>query len=76
LDDDVGFGGSVPPLIGGLLRAFRPRRSVDAPDEEFRISRGAKDRIPSNALLQSLIQNGMLVLPQRYFVGFFLDMVI
>jgi hypothetical protein len=76
LDDEVGIGGSVPPLIGGLLRAFRSRRPTDAPDDEFRISRGAKDRIPTNAMLRSLIQGGMLILPPRYFVGFFLDMVI
>jgi hypothetical protein len=76
LSDDVGFGGSVPPFIGGLIRAFRPRRLADAPEDEFQLRGSAKDRIPNNAQLRGLIQNGMLVLPARYFIGFFLDMVI
>jgi hypothetical protein len=76
LNDDVGFGGSVPPLFGGLLRAFRSRRTADSPDDEFRITRGAKDRVPNNAQLSALMQDGLLVLPPRYFVGFFLDMLI
>jgi hypothetical protein len=76
LNDDVGFGRSVPPLLGGLLRAFRSRRSADAPDGEFQITRGAKDRVPNDAQLSALIKDGMLVLPPRYIVGFFLDMLI
>jgi hypothetical protein len=76
LNDDVGFGRSVPPLLGGLLRAFRTGRAVDAPDEEFRITRGAKDRVPSNAQLRALIEDGMLMLPPRYFIGYFLDLLV
>jgi hypothetical protein len=76
VNDDVGLGRSVPPLLGGLLRAFRPRRSVDGPDDEFRITRGAKDRVPTNAQLRALIEDGMLMLPPRYFIGYFLDLLI
>lgn len=76
MNDDVGFGGAVPPFIGGLLRAFRSRRSTAVADEEFQLRGSARDRIPNNAQLAGLIQNGLLVLPPRYFIGFFLDMVI
>jgi len=76
LNDDVGFDGAIPPFIGGLLRAFRSRRKADVADPEFQLRGGAKDRIPTNAQLSALVQNGLLILPPRYFVGFFLDMVI
>jgi hypothetical protein len=55
---------------------FRPRRASAVADEEFQLRGSARDRIPNNAQLAGLIQDGMLILPPRYFVGFFLDMVI
>jgi hypothetical protein len=74
LNEDVGFTGSVP-LLGGLVRALRPRRSSDS-EEVFRLRTGPRDRVPSDAQLSALIQDGILILPPRYFVGFFLDLLI
>lgn len=76
MNEDVGFTRAVAPLLGGLVRAFRPRRS-DEPDGVFRL-RGSSphDRVPTDAQLSALIQDGVLVLPPRYFVGFFLDLLI
>jgi len=73
LNEDVGFN-RVAPLLGGLLRSFKPNRSER--DEEFRLVGTKRDRIPTRAQLNALIQDGMLVLPPRYFVGFFLDLLI
>jgi len=36
--------------------------------------RGFRARIPSMAQLQSLLKDGKLMLPLRYFRGFFLDL--
>lgn len=34
-----------------------------------------RDRLPTRAQLEALLQNGVLVLPARYFRGYFLDVV-
>jgi hypothetical protein len=75
VSDEFGFPGVIRPLLGGLLGGFRSRRSTISSDGDMRMGeRGS--RIPSDAQLASLIQDGMLVLPQRYFIGYFLDLVL
>lgn len=60
--------GVVDPRIGGLRQ----------PQEVDRVSgRGARrfrDKIPTLADLEALIQNGRLILPPRYFRGYYLDL--
>jgi hypothetical protein len=56
--------------IGG---ATIPADSVERPQ---RPARRHRDRIPTMAQLQALLQNGILVLPARYFRGFFLDLLV
>jgi hypothetical protein len=60
---------SFDPRIGGLrTRAEIDRTEVVAP------IRGFRARIPTMAQLDALLQNGTLMLPLRYFRGFFLDL--
>jgi hypothetical protein len=76
LNDEFGFTRTVGPLLGGLVRAFRPRRGSDS-EEVFRLRGGSdRDRLPTDAQLRDLIQGGVLVLPPRYIIGFFLDLLI
>jgi hypothetical protein len=74
LSDEFGIPRLLRPLLGGLL-GLKSRRTSDAGGGDFMIG-GRGDRIPTDALLASLIQDGMLVLPPRYFTGYFLDMLI
>jgi hypothetical protein len=37
---------------------------------------GRGQRMPSDAQLAALIEDGALVLPPRYFMGYFLDLLI
>ena len=60
---------SFDPRIGGLrTRGEIDRTDVVAPVRGFRV------RIPTMAQLEALLQNGKLMLPMRYFRGFFLDL--
>jgi hypothetical protein len=65
----------VRPLLGGLLGGSRPRRLNGVADDGSIIG-GRGDRVPSDAQLQALIEDGELVLPPRYFLGYFLDLLI
>lgn len=38
-------------------------------------ARRFRDRLPTRAQLEALLQNGRLVLPARYFRGYFLDVL-
>lgn len=58
---DVRIGGNAIPTEG----VERPRPA-----------RRHRDRMPTLAQLQALLQNGILVLPARYFRGFFLDLLV
>ena len=62
------------PSVGGLLAP--PVRSTEAERElpPSGAPRSWRERIPSVAQLEALIQNGRLVLPLRYFRGYFLDL--
>ena len=61
------------PALGGLLpppRAPEAERELTPPGP----SRRWHERIPTVAQLEALIENGRLVLPLRYFRGYFLDL--
>lgn len=73
MNEDIGAK-IVRPLLGGLLGNQRPRRLSGSADDSTIGGRG--DRIPTDAQLQALIQDGELVLPPRYFLGYFLDLLI
>jgi hypothetical protein len=75
LSDEFGIPRLIRPLLGSLLGGQRSRRAGESTSEGVTIG-GPRDRIPSDILLASLIQDGMLVLPPRYFVGYFLDLLI
>ena len=64
------------PSLGGLLPA--PAPVPRAPEIERETPAGTprrwRERIPTRAQLEALIQNGRLVLPMRYFRGYFLDL--
>jgi len=53
--------------------AFRGRNEIDRTDPLVAV-RGFRARIPTLAQLQSLMRDGKLMLPLRYFRGFFLDL--
>ena len=77
MSDEFGVPKMIRPLLGGLLSGFRPRRTTGtaSADDLFQFdARGG--RVPTNAQLAALINDGMLMLPPRYFVGYFLDLVI
>jgi hypothetical protein len=74
LSDEFGIPRLIRPLLGGLLGG-RPRRMVGASDGDFTFG-GRGERIPSDAQLAALINDGMIMLPPRYFVGYFLDLLI
>lgn len=63
------------PSLGGLLP---PAPTPRAPEIERELPSGSprrwRERIPTPAQLQALIQHGRLVLPLRYFRGYFLDL--
>lgn len=73
MNEDIGAK-IVRPLLGGLLGGSRPRRLSGAAGDSTIGGRG--DRVPTDAQLQALIQDGELVLPPRYFMGYFLDLLI
>jgi hypothetical protein len=63
------------PSLGGLLPPASPRGPES--DRELPPSgapRRWRERIPTRAQLEALIHNGRLVLPLRYFRGYFLDL--
>jgi hypothetical protein len=66
--------GEQPPSydirIGSGMPAAEP-----APRPQ-RATRRHRDRIPTMAQLESLFKEGFLVLPLRYFRGYFLDMLV
>jgi hypothetical protein len=74
LSDEFGFPRMIRPLLRGLLGG-RSRRIAGGASGDSTIG-GPDDRVPSDALLASLLQDGMLVLPPRYFVGYFLDLLL
>jgi hypothetical protein len=74
LSDEFGIQRLIRPLLGGLLGNARSRRMGGADGSSTIGDRG--DRVPSDALIASLLQDGMLVLPPRYFTGYFLDLLI
>jgi hypothetical protein len=53
--------------------AFRTRGEIDRTDPLVAV-RGFRARIPTMAQLQSLLKDGKLMLPLRYFRGYFLDL--
>jgi hypothetical protein len=65
----------IRPLLGGLLGGSRPRRLSGIADDGSTIG-GRGDRMPTDAQLAALIQDGELILPPRYFMGYFLDLLI
>lgn len=74
MNEDIGAK-LVRPLIGGLLGNQRSRRVNGSSDDGSTIG-GRGERIPSDAQLAALVQDGVLVLPPRYFMGYFLDLLI
>ncbi len=58
----------------GRIGESMPRRDVERPAPAPRTR--LRDRIPTLQQLQSLIRDGRLMLPPRYFRGFFLDMLV
>ena len=76
MSDEFGVPRLIRPLLGGLLGGTRTRRTSGAlSDEEFTVG-GRGERIPSDAQLAALVNDGMIVLPPRYFIGYFLDLLI
>ncbi len=75
LSDEFGIPRLIRPLIGGLLGGSRARRASGASDDDSWISR-LGGRVPTDAQLDALLQDGLLVLPPRYFIGYFLDLLI
>ena len=74
MNEDIGAK-FVRPLLGGLLGGSRPRRLAGSLDSDSAIG-GRGQRIPNDAQLAALIEDGALVLPPRYFMGYFLDLLI
>jgi hypothetical protein len=62
-----GLGGLLPPPAQPI-ESERQVPSATGP-------RRWRERIPTRAQLEALIQNGRLVLPMRYFRGYFLDLL-
>jgi hypothetical protein len=61
------------PGLGGLLPA--PASRVDPIElPPTGTSRRWRERMPTREQLEALIRNGRLVLPMRYFRGYFLDL--
>lgn len=75
MSDEFGIPRLIRPLLGGLLGGPRSRRTEETTNGGTTIG-GHGDRVPTDALIASLIQDGMLVLPPRYFTGYFLDLLI
>jgi hypothetical protein len=75
LSDEFGIPRLVRPLLGSLLGGLRSRRLTGGSDRDSSVG-GPGERIPSDALIASLLQDGMLVLPPRYFIGYFLDLLL
>lgn len=77
MSDEFGISRLVRPLLGGLLGGLRSRRlpGGSGSDSDTTVG-GPGERIPSDALIASILQDGMLVLPRRYFIGYFLDLLI
>ena len=75
LSDEFGIPRLVRPLLGSLLGGLRSRRMTGGSDGDTTVG-GPGERIPSDALIASLLQDGMLVLPPRYFIGYFLDLLL
>jgi hypothetical protein len=73
LNDKIrGFGQGTAPAdarYAGLTPAEGAERPEPIKQRRFR------DRLPTRAQLEALIQNGHLVLPMRYFRGYFLDVL-
>ena len=74
MNEDIGAK-FVRPLLGGLLGGSRPRRLSGSSDGDSTIG-GRGQRLPTDAQLSALIEDGVLVLPPRYFMGYFLDLLI
>ena len=63
------------PSLAGLLPAPAPRAAeIERELPPAGTPRRWRERIPTRAQLEALIQNGRLVLPLRYFRGYFLDL--
>ena len=65
------------PSLGGLLPVPAPQPRPAEIERELPPAgtpRRWRERIPTRAQLEALIQNGRLVLPLRYFRGYFLDL--
>jgi hypothetical protein len=64
------------PSLGGLLppAPTRPGPEIGRELPPSGAPRRWRERIPTPAQLQALIKNGRLVLPLRYFRGYFLDL--
>lgn len=60
------------PGIEGRIGGMRQPGDVQKPESRSRL----KDKIPSLEQLKALIVNGRLILPARYFRGYFLDMLV
>lgn len=60
---------SYDPRVG----AFRTRGEIDRIEVVAPV-RGFRARIPTMAQLEALLRDGKLMLPLRYFRGFFLDL--
>jgi hypothetical protein len=75
LSDEFGIPRLIRPLIGGLLGGSRSRRAAGSIDDGTSIG-GRGERIPSDDQLAGLLQDSLLVLPPRYFIGYFLDLLI
>ena len=75
MSDEFGIPRMIRPLLGGLLGGSRTRRLTGGIDGDLEIG-GRGERIPSDAQLAALINDGIIMLPPRYFVGYFLDLLI
>ncbi len=75
MSDEFGIPRLIRPLIGGLLGGSRARRTGGSVDDDTSIG-GPGSRIPSDDQIAALLQDGFIVLPPRYFIGYFLDLLI
>lgn len=67
------IGDNFIGALAGRLRATPSRAAAGASGAR---ERGRGNRIPSQAEIDGLLQDGLLVLPARYFRGDLLDLLI
>lgn len=72
MSDELRIRRDAPPGIEGRIGGMRQPGEVQKPEPRRRL----RDKIPTLEQLKALIVNGKLILPARYFRGYFLDMLV